>query len=81
MNQVETKHEYVPDKDEIYHARMVMNWSQETLAQKVGVSFVTINRWENDKSKASGAAALRKLNQIIRIARRKEARAKALQGR
>ena len=30
--------------------RLKLNLSQEKLAQKLGVSFATINRWENGKT-------------------------------
>lgn len=32
------------------------NWSQEDLAHELGVSFSTINRWENGKTKPSKMA-------------------------
>jgi len=31
-------------------------WSQEDLARELGVSFSTVNRWENDKAKPSKLA-------------------------
>ena len=31
------------------HERMLLNWSQEKLAEKLAVSVLSINRWENDK--------------------------------
>lgn len=44
-------------------------WSQEDLARELGVSFSTINRWENDKTKPSKMAQThinRLLSQFIR---------------
>jgi len=34
----------------IYLTRMQLNMSQESLAKELGVSFATVNRWENGKS-------------------------------
>ena len=34
-------------KDKIYEARMQLNLSQEKIAKELGVSFATVNRWEN----------------------------------
>lgn len=34
--------------EEIYYTRKLVNMSQEELASKLGVSFATINRWENN---------------------------------
>jgi len=31
------------------HERMLLNWSQERLAEKLGVTSLSINRWEHDK--------------------------------
>ena len=38
-------------------------WSQEDLARELGVSFSTVNRWENGKAKPSRLAG----NQIARL--------------
>lgn len=34
-------------KDKVKEARMKLYLSQETLAKELGISFSTINRWEN----------------------------------
>lgn len=36
--------------------RRQRGWSQEDLARELGVSFSTVNRWENDKAKPSKLA-------------------------
>ncbi len=38
-------------------------WSQEDLAHELGVSFSTVNRWENGKARPSGLAG----NQNFRL--------------
>ena len=37
--------------------------SQESFAKEIGVSFSTVNRWENEKSKPN-YSALKKINQF-----------------
>lgn len=37
-------------KDRCLQVRLRLNLSQEMFAQKLGVSFATVNRWENGKS-------------------------------
>lgn len=37
-------------RDKIKDIRIKMGYSQEQLARELGVSFATINRWENGKS-------------------------------
>ncbi len=49
--------------DEIKLLRQSLNLSQEKLARQLGVTFTTINRWENNKSKPS-PLALEKLNTL-----------------
>ena len=34
----------------VFEIRSVLQWSQSKLADKIGVSFATVNRWENEKS-------------------------------
>lgn len=41
---------------EIKRIRLFMGWSQERLAREVGVSFCTVNRWENGKTAPSPMA-------------------------
>ena len=36
-------------KDAIVELRMKLNVSQDELAKKLGVSFLSINRWENGR--------------------------------
>ena len=36
--------------------RQLHGWSQEDLARELGVSFATVNRWENGKTKPSRLA-------------------------
>ena len=36
--------------------RQQHDWSQEDLARELGVSFSTVNRWENGKAKPSRLA-------------------------
>ena len=42
--------------DTIKEIRITLNMSQEELARELGVSFATINRWENNKSQPSKLA-------------------------
>lgn len=44
------------DKDEIKAIRKSLKFTQERFAQKLGVSFATVNRWENGVSEASSLA-------------------------
>ena len=37
-------------KDKLVYARAVLNLTQQALAQKLDVSFATINRWEKGRS-------------------------------
>lgn len=41
---------------ELKNIRQQHGWSQEDLARKIGVSFATVNRWENGKTKPSRLA-------------------------
>ena len=42
--------------EELKKLRQQQGWSQEDLARKIGVSFATVNRWENGKTKPSRLA-------------------------
>ncbi len=44
------------DSEEIKQLRNKLGLSQEQLAKRLGVSFVTVNRWENKKTKPSALA-------------------------
>ena len=41
---------------ELKRIRKLHGWSQEDLARELGVSFATVNRWENGKTKPSRLA-------------------------
>ena len=36
--------------EQVKHVRKILDYSQDKLAQTLGVSFATINRWENSKN-------------------------------
>lgn len=40
----------MPMKRKLVYARAILNLSQQALAQKLGVSFATVNRWEKGHS-------------------------------
>ena len=42
--------------EQVHHVRVVLNLSQDKLAQLLGVSFATINRWENSRNEPSRLA-------------------------
>ena len=42
--------------EELKKLRQLKGWSQEDLARELGVSFATVNRWENGKTKPSKMA-------------------------
>ena len=42
--------------EELKKLRQHKGWSQEDLARELGVSFATVNRWENGKTKPSRLA-------------------------
>ena len=42
--------------EELKKLRQLRGWSQEDLARTLGVSFATVNRWENGKTKPSRLA-------------------------
>ena len=33
----------------VFEMRSALQWSQSKLADEIGVSFATVNRWENEK--------------------------------
>lgn len=42
--------------NEIKQLRVRLGWTQERLAHELGVSWTTVNRWENGKAKPSPLA-------------------------
>ena len=38
------------DRDRIRELRMSMNMTQENFAHEIGVTFATVNRWENGRT-------------------------------
>ena len=42
--------------EQVHHVRVVLNLSHDKLAQLLGVSFATINRWENSRNEPSRLA-------------------------
>ena len=50
---------------EIRRLRKKLNLTQEQLAQKLGVSFTTINRWENGKNEPS-PLALKEIQRLMK---------------
>ena len=40
-------------KDKMIYARAMLKYSQAKMAKELGVSFATINRWENDNNSPS----------------------------
>ena len=42
--------------DQVKKVRLILSYSQDKLAQMLGVSFATINRWENSKNEPSKLA-------------------------
>ena len=52
--------------EELKKLRQQQGWSQEDLARKIGVSFATVNRWENGKTKPSRLAQ-EKIKQVANM--------------
>jgi len=55
--------------ERIRSIRQQLGLTQEQFAYKVGVTFTTVNRWENGKSNPSRPAGMR-INDILREASR-----------
>ena len=53
--------------DIIKYIRSRLNLSQTELAEKLGVSFATVNRWENQKCEPSLRAKRKILNLLNKI--------------
>ena len=52
--------------EELKNLRQQQGWSQEDLARNLGVSFATVNRWENGKTKPSRLAQ-EKIKQVANM--------------
>ena len=52
--------------DKLKKLRQQRGWSQEDLARTLGVSFATVNRWENGKTKPSRLAQ-EKIKQVANM--------------
>ena len=52
--------------EELKKLRQQQGWSQEDLARTLGVSFATVNRWENGKTKPSRLAQ-EKIKQVANM--------------
>ena len=52
--------------EELKKLRQKQGWSQEDLARNLGVSFATVNRWENGKTKPSRLAQ-EKIKQVANM--------------
>lgn len=61
---------------EIKRIRQLMRWSQERLARELGVSFCTVNRWENGRT-APSPMALKVLHRLREAALRDNRRGAA----
>ncbi len=51
--------------EELKKLRQQQGWSQEDLARNLGVSFATVNRWENGKTKPS-RLAVEKIQVVVK---------------
>jgi putative transcriptional regulator len=55
---------------DIREVRLEMGLTQEQFAAKIGVSFPTVNRWENQKAKPS-PLAIQKLQKLLSAFKKK----------
>lgn len=44
--------------DDVKRLRARFNWTQERMAREIGVSYATINRWENGRAIPRGLSIL-----------------------
>ena len=51
--------------EELKKFRQQKGWSQDDLAREIGVSFATVNRWENGKTKPS-RLAIEKIQVVVK---------------
>jgi len=54
------------NKMDIRKVRKQLQLTQEQLAQKLGVSFTTVNRWENGKAKPS-PLAIKQIQNLLKF--------------
>ena len=54
------------DRARIRQLREDLNMTQENFAHEIGVTFATVNRWENGKGKPS-PLAMRQIEELLRI--------------
>ena len=52
--------------EELKKLRQQQGWSQEDLARNLGVSFATVNRWENGKTRPSKLALVQIKNRFFK---------------
>ncbi|MEI8126154.1 MAG: helix-turn-helix transcriptional regulator [Parachlamydiaceae bacterium] len=60
-------HEHDCRPEQIKEIRKQLNLSQEEFAKKLGVSFTSVNRWENGQTKPSKLARRQILNLLEHI--------------
>lgn len=60
-------HEHDCRPEQIKEIRKQLNLSQEEFAKKLGVSFTSVNRWENGQTKPSKLARRQILNLLEQI--------------
>lgn len=68
LNDMSKSEEEIPKN--IRKIRLELGLTQEQFAAKLGVSFPTVNRWENQKSKPS-PLALQKLEKLFLVLKKK----------
>lgn len=56
---------------QVLEMRLEMGLTQEQFASKLGVSFLTVNRWENKKTKPS-PLAIQKLQKLLSALKKKK---------
>lgn len=58
--------------EELKKLRRQQGWSQEDLAHNLGVSFATVNRWENGKTKPSKLALVQIKNRFLKASNERD---------
>lgn len=59
--------EHICESEQIKNLRKQLDLSQDEMAQKLGVSFASVNRWENKQTKPSKLARKQILNLLKQI--------------